>query len=568
MFKTHKIWSFLAAVLSGLLTSVGFPHGFSLNSPWAWVIPVALVPLLIAIEKLPTTYQSPARAHATTLRQVTPFSRGLEAFFLLWIAGAAMMSVAFFWVTVPAVHFGELSLLVTRILFVIYCILAGLYFPLLFFPVVWNAARCAKRGTPPFPLWTLVFAATLLEILLPRFFHWTFGNLMHGQLPVAQWAAWIGSSGLSALIFASNFALARAFADPARNPGRLAIVVASTLVGWLSIYGAGNLRMKSLRTQQEQARKTTVGFVQPNFSFPGLPRNRKLAEQTTQQSLTALLSLTDKMMAESKDKLKVDLIVWPESTAPFDFSWSKDDQEIVLKKLKEWNAPVLVQATEFDKEELDKLGPRRATMYSISFLLRPDGSRSPSFKKWIPMPFGESVPLEDKLPWLGDLVRNNVNNVSKVGRGTSVDALAYTPSESVAPLICFDAISAELTRAQSTRGNASIYVNQANFLWMWKSNAAYEFLQLGKFRAIENSRSFVLAANTGPSVAILPTGEAYAAPLDLISSGYSVAQLPILENRTLYSEWGDSPLLVLGALAFAVLMFLSRPMARAKYNER
>ncbi|MEN9826253.1 MAG: hypothetical protein RI953_1998, partial [Pseudomonadota bacterium] len=90
MFRSHKFWSILAAIVSGVLTSVGFPRFFSVNSPWAWVIPVALVPLLIAIEKLPTTYQSPQRAHATTLRQVTPFSRGLEAFILCWISGAVL----------------------------------------------------------------------------------------------------------------------------------------------------------------------------------------------------------------------------------------------------------------------------------------------------------------------------------------------------------------------------------------------------------------------------------------------------------------------------------------------
>ncbi|NBW81493.1 apolipoprotein N-acyltransferase [bacterium] len=564
MFRSHKFWSILAAVVSGVLTSVGFPHFFSVNSPWAWVIPVALVPLLIAIEKLPTTYQSPQRAHATTLRQVTPFSRGLEAFVLCWISGAVLIALAFNWVTVPAVLFGELSPAITRILFVVYCVLAGLYFPILLFPVVWNASRCAKRGIPGFPAWALVFSVSLLELTLPRFFHWTFGNLMHGSLSVSQWAAWFGSSGLTALIMASNFALARAFADTARNPGRIGITVAATAGCWLAIFGAGNLRLKTMRNRQEQARKTTVGFVQPNFRFPGLPRKADLGKEAVLQSLPSIVELTDQMLASHKDKGKIDLIVWPESTAPFDFAWSKDDQEIVKKKIKEWNVPLLVQASEFDKQELDTLGPRKATMYSISFLLRPDGSRSPSFKKWVPMPFGESVPLEDKFPWLGDLVRDNVNNVSKVGRGQSVDALAYSPTDAVAPLICFDAISADLTRAQSTQGNASLYVNQANFLWMWKSDAGFQFLELGRFRAIENGRSFVLAANTGPSVALSPTGEPLSEQLGLMSRGFSVASLPVLEERTLYAEWGDFPLVLLGALAFAWNLFLSRPQFRPR----
>lgn len=564
MLRYPKIWSILAAIISGLLTSLGFPRDFTVNAAQAWVIPFALVPLLIAIERLPTTYQSPARAHSTTLRQVTPFTRGLEAFVLVWIYGAALTAVAFNWVTVPAVLFGELSLVVSHLLFVVYCVLAGLYFPLLFFPLVWNAARCSRRSVTPFPVWAIIPVIALLELFIPRFFHWTYGNLMHGSLSVSQWAAWTGSSGLTLFVLASNFILAKAFTDPARNPGRFAIILSSTAVAWLAIFAIGKERLKSQRADQEKARITTVGFVQPNFRFPGLPRNQSLAKEAVLQSTPSLLALTDEMMASAGDNNKVDLIVWPESVAPFDFAWSQDEQEIVRKKIQEWKAPVLVQASEFDKDELSTLGARKATMYSVSFLLRTDGSVSQKFKKWIPMPFGESVPLEEKFPWLGDLVRDNVNNVSKVGRGTSYDALAYTPFDSVAPLICFDAISADLTRAQSTLGNASIYVNQANFLWMWKSNAAFEFLQLGRFRAIENGRSFVLAANTGPSVALTPTGEPATQMLGLMSRGFAITRLPVMENKTLYARMGDVPLIILGLFGTALLLLMSRPQIRPR----
>ncbi|NBO38858.1 apolipoprotein N-acyltransferase [bacterium] len=561
MFRSRMLWSVFAAVISGLLTSLGFPRSLSLHSAFAWLMPIALVPLLLAIERLPTTYQSPARAHSTTLRQVTPFTRGLEAFVLFWIYGATVIAIAFHWVTVPAILFGEIPPAVSNVLFCLYCVLAGLYFPLLFFPLVWNASRCSKRNASPFPTWTLVFTTTAIEILMPRFFHWTYGNLMHGSLPVAQWAAWIGSSGLSVFVFASNIVLSRAFADPVRNPGRVGIALVSTLSTWLVIFAVGHQRLKQLRVEQNQARQTNIGFVQPNFRFPYLPNTKRypeLEKDATLQSLPSLLSLSDELIASQKDSEKLDLLVWPESTTPFDFAWSDADQEVVRKKIKAWNIPLLVQAAEFDKAELDTLGMRKATMYSISFLMRPDGSRSPSFKKWVPMPFGESVPLEDKFPWLGDLVRDNVNNVSKVGRGQSVDALAYSPSDAVAPLICFDAISSDLTRAQATQGNATIYVNQANFLWMWKSNAGFEFLQLGRFRAIENGRSFILAANTGPSAAFTPTGELVGEALPLMTRGALRAKLPVLEKRTIYSDWGDSPLLAGAGLGALVQLIWAR----------
>lgn len=385
---------------------------------------------------------------------------------------------------------------------------------------------------------------------------------MHGSLPVVQWAAWIGSSGLSAFIFASNFVLSRALSDPTRNPGRLGLTFLATSLSWIAIYSTGAQRLSEQRNLQNAARKTHVGFVQPNFRFPGLPRNPEYTKEAVLQTFPSLLSLTEELIAKQKGSQKLDLIVWPESSAPYDVAWSESVRDELSKKIAEWKTPVLIQGTEFDKAELESLGPQRAKIFSTSFLMRPDGSRSPSFQKWVPMPFGEAVPLEDTFPWLGDLVRNNVNNVSKLGRGTSVDALAYSPSDAVAPLICFDAISSSLTRAQSTSGNATIFVNQANFLWMWKSTAAFQFVQLGRFRAIENGRSFILSANTGPSSAFTPTGELVGSSLGLMSRGYESALLPVFENKTLFAEWGERPLIALGLIAFAFLIFMGQPWSR------
>jgi apolipoprotein N-acyltransferase len=562
MLRSRILWSVLAAVSSGLLTSLGFPRALTVHNPLAWFIPFALVPLLVSIERLPTTYKSPARAHATTLLQVTPFNRSLSAFGLLWLYGITLIAVAFHWVTVPAMMFGELPPTTTNLLFCVYCILAGLYFPLLFSPILWNAARTARRGSAPFPVWALVCSVTLLELVLPRFFHWTYGNLMHGSLPVVQWASWVGSSGLSVFVFASNFVIARAISSDLRKTGRIALVMASTLAVWAGIFFAGRNKLERTRSEMAGARTTHVGFIQPNFRFPGLPRNPAFAQEATLQSMSSLLSLTDELVASQASANKLDLIVWPESAASYDFAWSAPEQTEVKEKIKSWNAPLLVQAAEFDKAELETLGPRKATLYSISFLLRPDGSRSPSFRKWVPMPFGEAVPLEETFPWLGDLVRDNVNNVSKLGRGTNFDALAYTPADAVAPLICFDAIASELTRAQAHRGNATLFVNQANFLWMWKSTAAFQFVQLGRFRAVENGRSFILSGNTGPSVAFSPTGELLNEPLGLMQRGFSSAQLPVLESKTLYTEWGNRPLFVLGLLGALTLLILSRPQNR------
>lgn len=561
MIRTQIIWSVVAAITSGLLTSLGFPKNLTTSSAFAWVLPIALIPLLVAIELLPTTYHPQTRTHSKSSKPVTAFTRGIEAFALIWIFGAVLIGFSFHWVTVPAILFGELTPVISYSLFLFYCIISGLYFTIIFFPVIWHAGRSSKRSLSQFPVWCLVVTVASLEGMLPRIFHWTFGNLMHGSLPVIQWSSIIGSSGLSVLIFASNFYIARALTERPRNPGRMGLVLSSVSVAWFCIHFLGRKMLSETQELEKKARTTHVGFAQPNFRFEGLPRNKQYAKQLELQSLTSLMSLTEEMVTTNNSE-KLDLIVWPESATPYNFGWSDSLRQVVQKKIIEWNTPLLAQAIEFNQQEAETLGQQNATIYSVSFLLRPDGSRSQSFKKWLPIPFGESIPFEDTFPWLGDLVRENVRNISKLGRGTTFDALAYTPVDSVAPLICFDAISSELTRAQSLQGNATLYVNQANFLWMWKSQAALQFTQLGRFRAIENRRSFILASNTGPSVAISPSGEFLSSPLGMIQRGYTKTKVPVLEIQTHYARWGNSPLLILGAVATATMLFISRPQLR------
>ncbi|MEY2987230.1 MAG: apolipoprotein N-acyltransferase, partial [Pseudomonadota bacterium] len=326
MIRSQIIWSVVAAIVSGLLTSLGFPKDLTTNSAFAWVLPVALVPLFVAIEMLPTTYQPPSRTHSTSTRPVTAFTRGLEAFVLIWIFGAVLIGFAFHWVTVPAILFGELTPAVSYSLFALYCLLAGLYFTIIFFPLIWNTARCSKRSLSQFPVWCLVFTVASLESLLPRIFHWTFGNLMYGSLPVVQWSSWIGSSGLSVLVFASNFYLARALTERPQNPGRLSLVLVSVAAGWLCIVLVGRKLIAQTQELEKNARTTHIGFVQPNFGYEGLPRNRKYSNQLEMQSLSSLMNLTEEMVKSTKGE-KLDLIVWPESAAPYNFGWSE-----ILKK--------------------------------------------------------------------------------------------------------------------------------------------------------------------------------------------------------------------------------------------
>lgn len=545
----------LAALVSGVLVSMGFP-GFKFPTlSQGWLLPFALVPLFVAMELIESP--PPGSAYART-KPESFFQRGgfLRVFFLTWIFGSTVAFIAFFWCTYPAILFGNLPPFVAYPAFGLYCLLSGTFMPLVFLPFTISAVR-RRRKQKPFPILLMALASTFLEMTIPRFFYWTFGSLMHSLETVNQWSSVLGFSGASFFIFFSNGVLARVLVIEPRTALRTLRSFAGVALFWAAIVGYGSYRISAFDKILPDLPKSRVGFIQPNFTFSELSSNPVRPVDAQQMSLSTLLRMSKEVVELSPD-VPLDLIVWPESVVPFTFASSKDQVSQVEAFAREHNVPVLVQATEIDPEELERVGYRNVTMYSASFLIRPDGSRSASFRKWVPIPFGEIVPGEQYIPALGELVRENIGNTSKVGIGTSYEGLAYTENFYVAPLICFDSIYPNLPRLQALKGNASIFVNQANFVWMDVSNAGAEFRELDRFRAVENARSMLLASNTGPSVAFDPLGRELFSSTSVMTQGKGVAILPIYSETTLYSRFGDAPLLSLGLASVVLLIYLSR----------
>lgn len=555
----------LAPVASAFLVAMCFPGG---RFPWlsaGWLMPVALVPLFLALESLPTSNPTTSRVRVARETRVTPFRRARKAAFLVWLFGAVLNSIAFFWTTEPAILFGGIPKIPAYVGFGFYCALAAVFYPIIFSPFVWNIGRLAKKHARSFGLVWMALAATALEHFTPRFFFWTFGSLTHHSDALNQWASVGGFSFLSFFIFLGAAWLARSALSQPRSPGRVGVALGGVAGLWTLLYGLGQWRIERLEAELASAPKTKVAWVQPNFTFAELSSNPNRTPDDREQSLDDLLAATREAAtsAQARGLAPLDLIVWPESVAPSDFAWSPAQIARAQSFTAEHNTTILAQAIEFDEQEVKEKGWRGATTFSMSFLVRPDGSQSSRFRKWVPIPFGESVPLENVFPWLGELLRAHVGNTSKVGIGNSYEALAYTPDFRVAPLICFDAILPLLPRLQASKGGASIFVNQANFVWMGRSNAGAEFRELARYRAIENGRSMILAANTGPSVAFDPLGRPITQTTPLLKRAVDMAELPVVTWRTAYSYVGDIPLALLGVLSGVMLMLHAGRKERA-----
>lgn len=120
------------------------------------------------------------------------------------------------------------------------------------------------------------------------------------------------------------------------------------------------------------------------------------------------------------------------------------------------------------------------------------------------VPFGEYTPtlIQHAPEWLKKLT--NTPAGGGFASGSSPGLLELNCGK-VAPLICFECLSPELA-ASSTRRGGELLVNISDLAWFHRSIIGRQMLAFSVFRAIENRRYFVFAANTGPSAIIDPLG--------------------------------------------------------------
>jgi apolipoprotein N-acyltransferase len=111
------------------------------------------------------------------------------------------------------------------------------------------------------------------------------------------------------------------------------------------------------------------------------------------------------------------------------------------------------------------------------------------------------------------------------------------PEGEVGPLICFESIFPDLSRAQVKNG-ARLLVNMTNDAWYGTTSAPYQSLAMAVLRAVENHVCMARAANTGISAFIGPDGRILWQS-DLFVPTAQTLDLPWLTGGSLYTQYGD-----------------------------
>ncbi|MCU0560117.1 MAG: apolipoprotein N-acyltransferase [Desulfobacterales bacterium] len=501
-----KAWAGL--VLSGLLLTAAFPKTSFDGLAW-----LALLPLLWSL-------------NGTTPKEA--FRRG-------FIFGIAHFCSLLYWLIPTMVIYGHLPLpLSVGILFLFACVLSAVFVAPMTCGFV-TAGRTPLRALLLFPVMWVGFE--YLRAFLFTGFPWAL--LGYSQIPrlqLIQLSDIVGVYGVSALIAAANaalffgaLALLRRDWQGALVTGRLAIAGVAVAAGLVALaWGYGGWRIATIDRLAATAPTVRVAIIQGNIE-QSQKWDPAFQAATIEKYVDLSLSTRDR---------EPELIVWPESAAPFYLLREVPPTRMLLEGIAAANTYFLIGAPAYEPQ-----GPGVA-YYNRAYLIGPGGRVLGHYDKAHLVPFGEYTPFKDYLPFLGKIVEH----VGDFAAGPKGRVLDWRDIK-LGVQICYEIIFPQHSRLLAQNG-ARLLITITNDAWYGTTAGPHQHFSLAKLRAVENRRALVRAANTGISGFIDPVGRELD-PTDLMAEAAVARPLPLLDAETLYTRCGD--LFAAGCLALSIV---------------
>lgn len=476
---------YILAVISGVLLALSFPQpGLSL------LVWFTFVPLLLAMGKK---------------------SAG-SCFKLGFACGMTAYAGIFYWLNIVMITYGKLNWSVSVALYLILSAYIALYLGV----TAWVVGRARDVGISPLLSFPFVWVGLeYVRSFLMTGFPWaSLGYSQYRTLPLIQIADITGVYGLSFLIALCNvllYLILRGVAgkDKASYPTKGAACFLLLIVATL---GYGFSRLNSV----DQGQPLKVSLIQGNIS-QDVKWDPSFQEATV--GIYERLSRQPQVVGS-------DLVVWPESAAPFFFQDDARYAGRIRKLATELDAAIITGSPAYERTESG------VKYLNSAFLIAPNGEVAGRSDKIHLVPFGEYVPMANLLPFVNKLV---------AGIGDFSPGAAAVPLETgkgkVGILICFEGIFPEMARAYVQAGSR-LLVNISNDAWYKRSSAPYQHLSMTVFRAVENRVPLVRATNTGISSLIDSKGHIQGMT-PLFQEAVLAGEVRFGSGDTFYSRHGD-----------------------------
>ncbi len=446
-----------------------------------------------------------------------------------YVTGAVSSVGLLYWTALVVVQYGGLALPVGVLVMGALCLAFSVFHALF----GWGTARLVARFGPagllgaPF-LWVgLEYARTHTFFSFP----WVLlGYSQHAQLPFVQVATFAAVYGVSFLVCSVAALLAYAALASAARSRRAALVATVLLVG--AAWGFGRWQMG--RPLPETGR-LVVGLVQG-----GVRQEDKWVPENAWANVDRHLSLTETAAAKGAR-----LVVWPESAVPFLFDEDRDLAAILQATARERRIYLL-----FGNDDRESVPGSRGRIFVGAKLLDPEGRLALRYRKIQLVPFGEYVPLQPLFTLGGRFAAKLVQEVSDFTPGEEA-ATGLVDGHRVGGFICYEAIFPSLVR-RFAAGGAELLVNVTNDAWYGTTSAPHQHLAMAAFRAVENRRYLVRAANTGITAVVDPWGRVIE-PTRLFDTTVLVREVPLVAGTTFCTRHGDLFAQACAAVALALV---------------
>ena len=354
------------------------------------------------------------------------------------------------------------------------------------------------------------------------------GNTMVTFLPLAQLASVLGVQGLSLFVATLNVG----FAVAAISSGRRRTIGAAVSIAFIvavSVWGGLRLASNTLT----QGTPITVGLIQGNIA------------QTDKWNPDRAGMILDRYLQLSQQAVQkgAKFLIWPESSTPFYF---EEDMSggLVRGLARTLGVPLLLGSDEIEHGNPPK-------HYNAAFMLDTHGATAAVYRKIHLVPFGEYVPFQRLLFFVGPLVEA----VSAFSRGERVTMLPVE-GHMVSTAICYEVTYPALQR-EAVRQGSEMLTTITNDAWYGDSSAAYQHFDMAVMRAIEQGRYLVRSANTGISGIVDPYGRVLIRT-NLFETVAVVGEARFVQSKTVYATIGDlaaylSAAVVMVALAIVLV---------------
>ncbi len=483
-----RLWAL--AALSGILQVLPFPIEGPVPRWRTALCWVALAPLLFALS-----------GRDETGRELTVFESITVSYFcgFIWYLGSC------YWIYQTMYLYGGLDKPIAAGILILFSLYLGLYhalfgalfgairtyggrqIALMSSPFLWVAVEFARAHITSFP-WDLLGIAQVDNAVLTRL------------------APFTGAYGISFVIALVNALWLIRIEVRERRHTRLVLTVAGVVL--VVIYVAAVSRIAAPR--RERATNTAT-LVQENLEVGAAAKGPEPSAGELLESFSHLsrypgrriyLGIPEKkgtplaILEPSTGPVDSNLIVWPESPAPF----QEDDpqfREAISSLAKQAGSSMIVGNIAIERTAENARG---YYLFNSAAFVTPQGEFAGRYNKMHLVPFGEYVPFKQMFFF----AQNLLHEAGTFDAGGTRTLFAVN-GHRYGTFICYESIFADEVR-EFVRNGADVLINISNDGWYGDTSAPWQHLNMVRMRAIENHRWVLRATNTGVTASIDPEG--------------------------------------------------------------